>query len=93
MGYNFLAVERDQAFLMPPSLTEWLEEDHLAWFVLDAVEQMDLAVFHAGYRADGWGRAAHDPKMMVALTLYAYCIGVRSSRAIERACRVDVRSG
>ena len=90
MGYNFLAVERDQVFLMPPSLTEWLEEDHLAWFVLDAVEQMDLTAFHAGYRADGWGRAAPDPKMMVALTLYAYCIGVRSSRAIERACRVDV---
>lgn len=90
MGYNFLAVERDQVFLMPPSLTEWLEEDHLAWFVLDAVEQMDLSVFHAGYRADGWGRAAHDPKMMVALTLYAYCMGIRSSRAIERACRVDV---
>ncbi len=90
MGYNFLAVERDQAFLMPPSLTEWLEEDHLVWFVLDAVEQMDMSVFHAGYRADGWGRAAHDPKMMVALTLYAYCIGIRSSRAIERTCRVDV---
>jgi transposase len=90
VGYNFLAVERDQVFLMPPSLTEWLGEDHLAWFVLDAVEQMDLSAFHAGYRADGWGRAAHDPKMMVALTLYAYCIGVRSSRAIERACRVDV---
>jgi len=90
VGYNFLAVERDQAFLMPPSLTEWLVEDHLAWFVLDAVEQMDLSAFHADYRADGWGRAAHDPKMMVALTLYAYCIGMRSSRAIERACRVDV---
>ena len=90
MGYNFLAVERDQVFLMPPSLTEWLEEDHLAWFVLDAVEQMDLTGFRAGYRADGWGRAAHDPKMMVALMLYAYCIGVRSSRAIERACQVDV---
>ncbi|WP_198016981.1 transposase [Nocardioides sp. CF8] len=75
---------------MLPSLTEWLEEDHLAWFVLDAVEQMDLSAFHAGYRADGWGRAAHDPKMMVALTLYAYCTGIRSSRAIERACRVDV---
>jgi transposase len=90
VGYNFLAVERDQVFLMPPSVSEWLEEDHLAWFVLDAVEQMDLSAFHAGYRADGWGRAAHDPKMMVALTLYAYCIGVRSSRAIERACGVDV---
>ncbi len=90
VGYNFLSVERDQVFLMPPSLTEWLEEDHLAWFVLDAVEQMDLSAFHADYRADGWGRAAHDPEMMVALMLYAYCIGVRSSRAIERACGIDV---
>lgn len=80
VGYNFLAVERDQVFLMPPSLTEWLEEDHLAWFVLDAVEEMNLTVFHADYRADGWGRAAHDPKMMVALMLYAYCVGMRSSR-------------
>lgn len=45
VGYNFLAVERDQVFLMPPSLTEWLEEDPLAWFVLDAVKQMDLSGF------------------------------------------------
>jgi transposase len=90
VAYNFLAVERDQVYLMPPSLTEWLAEDDLAWFILDAVEQMDLAAFYQGYRDDGWGRAAHDPKMMVALTLYAYCVGVRSSRQIERSCRVNV---
>jgi transposase len=90
MAYNFLAVERDQVYLLPPSVADWLPEDHLAWFVLDAVDEMDLAPFYAGYRSDGWGAAAHDPKMMVALVLYAYCLGVRSSRQIERACHVDL---
>ena len=90
MAYNFLAVEHEQLYLLPPSLTEWLPEDHLAFFVHDAVEEIDLAAFYADYRADGWGGAAHDPKMMVALLLYAYCVGVRSSRQIERACQVDV---
>ena len=90
MAYNFLAIERDQVYLLPPSLADWLPEDHLAWFVLDTVVEMDLAPFYADYRNDGWGAAAHDPKMMVALTLYAYCLGVRSSRQIERACHVDV---
>ena len=82
--------DRDQLYLLPVSIAEWLPEDHLAWFVLDAVEEMDLDAFYADYRADGWGGAAHHPKMMVALLLYAYSIGVRSSRRIERACQVDV---
>ena len=76
--------------LLPVSLTEWLDENHLAWFVCDAVDQMDLSAFYGDYRTDGWGRAAHEPSMMVALMLYAYCIGVRSSRAIEKACGSDV---
>jgi transposase len=76
--------------LLAPSLREWLAEDHLAWCVLDAVEEFDLAAFYAGYRVDGWGRAAFDPAMMVALLIYAYAIGERSSRAIERRCREDV---
>ena len=75
---------------MPPSLREWLPEEHLAWFVLDAVGELELGAFHASYRDDGWGRAAHDPAMMVALFVYAYAIGVRSSRAIERRCWDDV---
>ncbi|MHB8328928.1 MAG: transposase [Acidimicrobiales bacterium] len=90
MAYNFLAVERAQVYLLPPSVADWLPEDHLAWFVLDTVDEVDLAPFYAGYRTDSWGAAAHDPKMMLALTLYAYCLGVRSSRQIERACHVDV---
>jgi hypothetical protein len=73
----------------PPSLREWLPDDHLAWFVVDAVEEMDLSVFYGAYRADGWGRAAFEPQMMVALLLYAYAIGERSSRGIERRCRED----
>src|SRR5215210_1908033 len=90
MAQNFIACDREQALLLPPSLREWLPQDHLAWFVLDAVDAMDLKAFFAGYRDDGWGRAAHDPAMMVALLVYAYAIGERSSRRIERRCHEDV---
>jgi Transposase domain (DUF772) len=76
--------------LLPPTLREWLPANHLAWFVLDAVEQIDLTAFYAAYRADGHGRAAHDPWMMVALVLYAYSLGERSSRGIERRCLEDI---
>jgi transposase len=90
MPQNFLACDREQELLLPPSLREWLAEDHFAWFVIDAVGELDLAAFFAAYRADGHGRAAHDPAMMVALIVYAYAIGERSSRRIERRCREDV---
>ena len=90
MGQNFIECDRGQEFLLPPSLREWLPEGHLAWFVIDAVAQLDLTAFYAAYRADGHGRAAHDPAMMVALLLYAYAIGERSSRRIERRCVEDV---
>src|SRR4051794_23654232 len=86
MAPNFIGCDREQEFLLPPSLREWLPEDHLAWFVIDAVAAMDLAAFVAAYRVDGSGRPAHDPAMMVALLLYAYAIGERSSRRIERRC-------
>jgi transposase len=90
MAQNFLACDREQELLLPPSLREWLPDDHLAWFVLAAVEEMDLTGFYAAYRRDGHGRAAHDPAMMVALLLYVYATGRRSSRALERACLDDV---
>jgi transposase len=76
--------------LMPPSLTEWLPEDHLVWTVLGAVDQMDLSRFTQAYRLGAAGRARLDPAMMVALLLYAYARGIRSSRGIERACWEDV---
>lgn len=90
MAFNFVSCDREQAFLLPPSLREWLPEDHLAWFLIDAVEEMDLSAFLADYREDGWGRAAYEPRMMVALLLYAYAVGERSSRQIERRCREDI---
>lgn len=90
MPQNFIACDRDQQFLMPPSLLDWVSEDHLVWSVLGAVEELDLSAFYADYRADGHGRPAFDPAMMVALLLYAYARGNRSSRGIERECREDV---
>jgi len=90
MPQNFLGCDREQALLLPPSLREWLGDDHLAWLVLDVVGEIDLGEFYGVYRADGHGRAAHDPAMMVALLLYSYALGQRSSRAIERRCHEDV---
>jgi len=76
--------------LLPPDVREWLPGDHLAWFVIDAMAEMDLSAFYAAYRADGHGRAAYEPSLMVALVLYAFATSVRSSRAIGRHCRQDV---
>lgn len=90
MAYNFTAVDREQLLLMPPSVADWLPEDHLAWFVIDVVAELDLSAFLAGYRADGRGGAAYDPRMMLALLVYAYCVGERSSRRIEHRLVEDV---
>jgi transposase len=90
MAQNFIACDREQPFLLPPDVREWLPEDHLAWFVIDAVGVMDLAAFYAAYRQDGHGRAAYEPAVIVALLLYCWARGTRSSRAIERACVEDV---
>src|SRR5260221_336519 len=84
MASNFIACDRDQPFLMPPSLLDWVPETHLVWTILGAVEEMDLGAFYGAYRADGRGRPAYEPAMMVALLLYAYARGNRSSRGLER---------
>src|SRR3954467_4081722 len=65
-------------------------ENHLAWFVIDVVGVIDTSAFYAAYRADGHGRAAYEPSMMIALVMYCWARDVRSSRAIERACVEDV---
>ena len=75
---------------MPPSLRDWVAEDHLVWTVLAAVAEMDLSALYAAYRPDGHGRPAYEPSLMVALLMYAYSQGNRSSRGIERKCREDV---
>jgi transposase len=90
MAQNFLSCDRRQVLLMPPSLADWVADDHLVWTVLEAVKKMDLTSFYGAYRANGQGRAAYDPEMMVGLLMYAYARGNRSSRGIERACREDV---
>jgi transposase len=90
MAYNFLPSGRDQAFLLPPDLRDWLPADHLAWFVRDVVDQLDLGPFLAAYRADGHGRAAYDPKLLLGVLLYAYATGERSSRQIQRRCVEDL---
>jgi transposase len=90
MAYNFLRGDRDQPFLLPPDLRDWLPADHLAWFVRDVVDQLDLAPFLRCYRADGHGHPAYDPRLLLGVLLYGYAIGVRSSRQIERRCIEDL---
>lgn len=76
-------------FLMPTSMADWLDEGHLAWFVIDVVDKIDTTALHARHPNDGPGRPAYDPDMMLALLFYAYGTGLRSSRRIEAACRTD----
>src|SRR6266487_3368670 len=84
MAYNFLRGDRDQPFLFPPDLRDWLPAGHLAWFVLDVTDQLDLEPFYRQHRADGHGHPAYDPKLLLGVLLYGYCLGVRSSRTIAR---------
>ena len=82
---------QDQMFLMPPSMKDWLKEDHLAWFILDVVSELDISpVEKAIQRKDARGQRPYDPRMMVALLVYAYCTGVYSSWRMERACQENV---
>lgn len=90
MAVNVRSGDLDQLFLMPPSVRDWLPEDHLAFFVLDTVAELDLTAFYASYRADGRGGAVYDPALMLGVLLYAYCTGERSSRRIERKLVEDV---
>src|ERR671930_1337339 len=90
MAYSFLRNDRDQPFLLPPDLHDWLPQEHLAWFILDVVDQLDLAPFYRAHRDDGHGHPAYDPKTLLGVLLYGYCLGVRSSRQVERRCQEDI---
>ncbi len=90
MAYNYTNCDRDTLLLLPPSLQEWLPEDHFVWFLLDAIQHMDLSPFHAAHRDDGKGQRAHHPEIMLAVLLYGYCHGERSSRKLEQLCRESV---
>jgi transposase len=87
-GYR--PVDRDQPFLLPPDMREWLPAGHAAWLVIEAVRLLDTSVFHARRRTGGAGAAGYDPDMMVTLLVWAYANGVTSSRRIERLCQQDV---
>ncbi len=91
MSRQFRNCDLHQAYLLPPSLQDWLPEGHLARFVADLVETLDLSAMYAQYaEGDGRGLAAYDPRLMVRLLLYAYCRGVPGSRRIKRATHEDV---
>ena len=91
MSKQFRNCDLNQAYLLPPSLQDWLPEGHLARFVADLVDTLDLSAIYAQYEeGDGRGLAAYDPRMMVRLLIYAYCRGVPGSRRIERATYEDV---
>lgn len=90
MAHGFKPVDRDQAFLLPPDLRDWLPQDHLARFVVRVVDELDLSEVRAGFRLGGRGRQAYDPGMLTALLLYGYATGLRSSRRLERATVEDI---
>ena len=85
---NFVEHERDQAFLLPPDLRDWLPEDDLAHFVIAAVDRVPLGAFKVNER--GTGSAQYHPRMMLALLIYCYANGIFSSRRIERATHRDI---
>lgn len=89
VAHFYVGGDRDQQFLMPVSMADWLPEEHLVWFVIDVVEKIDTSRFHVRHPNVGVGRPAYDPEMMLALLFYAYGTGMRSSRRIEAACRTD----
>ena len=91
MSKNFRTCDLDQPFLLPPSLQAWLPESHLARFIAELVPGLDLSKIYGFYgRRDGRGKAAYHPVMMVRVLVYGYCVGVMSSRRIERASYDDI---
>jgi transposase len=87
-GYRL--VDRDQQFLMPESMRDWLPVSDPVWLVIDVVRQLDTSGLHARRRTGGAGRAGYDPDMLLTLLIWAWACGVRSSRVMERLCGRDV---
>src|SRR6266853_1011615 len=87
-GYRAYLPEQD--LLLPPSLGQWLEEDHLVYFVSDVVDQLDLSAIHAVYEQEKRGQPPYDPRMMTKLLVYGYCVGLFSSRRIQQRLTEDI---
>jgi transposase len=91
MAKRYRPVRRDQRFLLPPDMGDWLPADHPVWLVITVVaDHLDTSAFHAARRTGGAGAAGYDPDMLVTLLIWAYANGMTSSRRIEAACRTDV---
>jgi len=90
MTKRFRDCNLDQMFLLPPSFHKWLPDNHLAPFIADLMDVLNLAPFYAKHKGDGRGQSAYDPGMMIRLLLYGYAVGVSSSRRIERATHDDL---
>lgn len=90
MAKKYRPVDRDQQFLLPVSMADWLPDDHLVWFVIDAAASLDTTAFHRRAQLGGVGRRGYDPDMLLTLFVYAMAHGERSSRKIERLCHTDI---
>jgi transposase len=90
MAKGYRPVLREQPFLLPPDMREWLPADHPVWLVIKTVDHLDTSAFHAARRTGGAGVAGYDPDMLAMLLVWAYANGVTSSRRIEAACLADV---
>ena len=90
MAKAYRPVLRDQVFLLPPDMRDWLPADHLVWFLLETIEVLDTSEFERRRRRGGAGAAGYDPRMLLGLLIFAYCRGIRSSRQVERLCHIDV---
>src|SRR5438105_14811265 len=80
----------DQDLLLPPSLREWVAEEHLVYFVSDVVDQLDLSAIHAVYEQEKRGQPPYDPRLMTKLLVYGYCTGVFSSRGMQKRLQADI---
>lgn len=80
----------DQLFLLPPSLQDWLPENHLSYFVSDVIDQLDLSAIESYYESDDRGQPPYHPRMMTKVLVYAYCVGIFSSRKIQKRLIEDV---
>ena len=90
LAKSYRLVDRDQQFLLPTDMGQWLATDHFVWFLIDVVDALDMKVFEAAGRRGGVGRQAYDPRLLLALLVYGYATGQRSSRRIEDLCHTDV---
>jgi len=90
MGKGYRPYYPDEELLLPPSLREWLPEKHLAYFVSDVVDNLDLSAMDAVYGSEKRGQPPYDPQMMTKVLVYGYCVGVFSSRRIERRLVEDI---